>query len=327
MFYVYEWYIVDTEEIIYVGKGTNSRYKVRKHNKLFNEMIKRFPCESRIIKEFESEQEAFAYEYAHINKLRQQGQCICNIREGGFGGSTEWWTDELRQQYSVNNVMHSKAQRERMSKDNPMKKKTVAQKVSQSNSRAVIIGETTYPSIKNAMESLNVTYETIALWCAKGRNSHNELCRFKDSEQVIPSEGRYNTRGAIPIVYKDKIYETEIDLAKELRVGTNTVCIWVKRGFDAQGNPCRKVGDTRQYVFENRHTIRNLNRAKSVIVNGVHYKSVLEASRELKVTKGYLYSILQGTRKSKKYICVYDNQQPSQTNSSKSSLEGSTTNE
>lgn len=31
MFYVYEWYIVDTGEIIYVGKGKGNRYKVRKN--------------------------------------------------------------------------------------------------------------------------------------------------------------------------------------------------------------------------------------------------------------------------------------------------------
>jgi hypothetical protein len=55
MYYVYEWYIIGTNEVIYVGKGTRLRYKVKKHNKLFNEMIRRFPCESRIVKEFENE--------------------------------------------------------------------------------------------------------------------------------------------------------------------------------------------------------------------------------------------------------------------------------
>lgn len=53
MYYVYEWFIVETGEVIYVGKGTGRRYKVRKHNRLFNEMIRRFECDSRIVKEFE----------------------------------------------------------------------------------------------------------------------------------------------------------------------------------------------------------------------------------------------------------------------------------
>ena len=52
MFYVYEWFIKETNEVIYVGKGCGRRYKVTKHNKFFNDMIKRFDCDSRIIKEF-----------------------------------------------------------------------------------------------------------------------------------------------------------------------------------------------------------------------------------------------------------------------------------
>ena len=35
MFYVYEWFIKETDEIIYVGKGCRNRYKVRKHNRFF----------------------------------------------------------------------------------------------------------------------------------------------------------------------------------------------------------------------------------------------------------------------------------------------------
>lgn len=86
MFYVYEWFIIETGEIFYVGKGTNRRYKVRKHNKMFNEFVKRFHSNSRIIAEFSTEQEAFEYEYKRIEELREQGQCVCNIKNGGFGG-------------------------------------------------------------------------------------------------------------------------------------------------------------------------------------------------------------------------------------------------
>ena len=62
MFYVYEWFDVKSGEIIYVGKGTKRRYKVRKHNKLFNECIAKSECDSRIIAEFSTEEEAFLYE-------------------------------------------------------------------------------------------------------------------------------------------------------------------------------------------------------------------------------------------------------------------------
>ena len=40
-FYVYEWYIVDTNEVIYVGKGTGNRYKQTNRNKMFNDFIAR----------------------------------------------------------------------------------------------------------------------------------------------------------------------------------------------------------------------------------------------------------------------------------------------
>lgn len=182
MFYVYEWYIKNTNEVIYVGKGTKLRYTVRKHNKLFNEMIKRFDCDSRIIKTFTNEEDAFEYEYTRINELKSQNQCVCNIRYGGFGGTTNWWTDDLRKQYSKNNVMKSKEQRERMSKNNPMRNKDVAKKVATSKSRPVIIAGVEYPSVKKAHEILGFAVDTIQKWCINGVNSKGEKCSYKDGK-------------------------------------------------------------------------------------------------------------------------------------------------
>lgn len=87
MFYVYEWFIKNTNEIFYVGKGTNKRYKIKKHNKLFNYILENNDCESRIIKYFETEKEAFDYEYQRINELWSIGQCKANIYKGGMGGN------------------------------------------------------------------------------------------------------------------------------------------------------------------------------------------------------------------------------------------------
>ena len=39
MFYVYEWFVKESGEVFYVGKGTKNRYKVKKHNKFFNDFI------------------------------------------------------------------------------------------------------------------------------------------------------------------------------------------------------------------------------------------------------------------------------------------------
>lgn len=182
MFYVYEWFIKDTNEVFYVGKGTGNRYRVRKHNNFFNDMIKRYECDSRIVEYFENEIDAFDFEYLHIEELKKVGQCVCNIRYGGFGGSKSWWTDELRQHYSEHNVMKSVEQRNRMSKHNPMKNKDIAKKVGKSKSRAVIIDGIEYESVKQAHEKLGHAVDTIQNWCIKGINSKGQICRYKDGK-------------------------------------------------------------------------------------------------------------------------------------------------
>jgi len=183
MFYVYEWYIKDTQEIIYVGKGCRSRYKVRKHNKFFNEMIKRFECESRIVKEFEIEKDAFNYEYIRIKELKEKGQCICNIYDGGTGGTTNWWTDDIREHYSKNNVMKSENQRERMKKNNPMSNKNIAEKTNGQKRRQVIIGDKIYKSIKEAKQILDVSYSNLITWNKKGITPNGDKIKIEPQKQ------------------------------------------------------------------------------------------------------------------------------------------------
>ena len=205
MFYVYEWYIKETGEIIYVGKGCKNRYKVRKHNRLFNEMIKRYDCESRIVKRFDSEKEAFEYEFERVFQLKCIGQCVCNINKGGAGGVTNWWTDEKREQYSKNNVMKSKEQRKRMILNNPMKDKKTSERVSLKKSRGVIIGEDKFNSIKSAQEHFGVSYDTIKKWCKKGissnfysKNKTTYMSRLKKLKKIrIHREGTHTLAGSL----------------------------------------------------------------------------------------------------------------------------------
>lgn len=325
MYYVYEWYVINTNEIFYVGKGTRNRYKVRKHNKFFDDFIKRYSCNSRIIKEFENESDAFSFEYKRIKELKEIGQCVCNIYEGGMGGSTSWWTDEQRKKYSEKNVMKSEQQRKRMSENNPMKNKEVAQKVGNTKSRKVVIGNVTYKSVKNAMEKYNTTYETIKNWCKKGINPFNEKCRFEDEQQHIFTGKRYNKGGCKPIIYNGKLYESGIDVAFEIGVRNSTISHWAKKGFSPSGIECRLLEDTTTHTY-NPNRIHEIS-AKPIYVNGVWYPSKAIAEKSLGLSKGYLAPYIAGTRKNNKYICKYDNQQPSQTNTDNSSLEGSTTNE
>ena len=49
-YYVYAWYIKDTNEVFYIGKGTGNRYKVRKReNEYFMKMLNSHECDSKII--------------------------------------------------------------------------------------------------------------------------------------------------------------------------------------------------------------------------------------------------------------------------------------
>ena len=326
MYYVYEWFIVETGEVIYLGKGSGRRYKVRKHNRLFNEMIRRFNCDSRIVREFETEREAFDYEFVRVNEMRDSGQCVCNIHNGGYGGTVEWWTDEMRAHYSETNVMKSEEQRKRMSANNPMKDKATAEKTNAKKRKAIIVGEREYPSIKMVCDVYHTSPQVIATWCRKGVNAIGEKCRYKDSEQVEFSDKRYNKGGSRAVVYKGIRYECIKDFANEIEIGERTASEWLKRGFNPDGIPCRYENDTRNLVYVNRHTVRNKAKSKSVIVNGVEYRSVEEASDSLHIAKTTIYAYLQGRRKSTKYICKYGNQQPSRGNTDNSTPEGSTTN-
>lgn len=187
MFYVYIWYIIETKEIIYAGKGKGNRYKVKKHNNLFNEMIKRFNCSSKIVKHFENEKEAFEYEYELINKLKEKKQCVCNIRKGGFGGTTSWWNEERKKIYSINNCMKSETQRDRMSKQNPMKDENIARIVGIKHRKPFYIGNKEFQTLEEASKFYDVTIQTVKYWLNQGHRK-NEKCFYKnikDNQQPI----------------------------------------------------------------------------------------------------------------------------------------------
>lgn len=189
MFYVYEWYIENTNEIIYVGKGSKKRYLSKQHNAMFKEFIKRYTCKSRIIKEFNNEEDAYYYEYLYIEELKSKNQCVCNIHKGGFGGGSSYkeksnrWTDEERKKYSLNNVMKDKKQRERMSINNPMKNKEYARKNGIKHRKPFIIGNKEFQTLNEASIFYNKTMQTIKYWLNTGHNNNGEKCIYKQDNQ------------------------------------------------------------------------------------------------------------------------------------------------
>ena len=136
MFYVYEWYNVNTDEVFYVGKGIGNRYKqVSKRNQLFKDYYENNECAVRIVKNFELEKDAFTYENQRILELKAQGQCFCNLDNGGTGGVNFIWTDEMREYKSIHNPMKEEEQRQRMRESNPMYNPEIAERVAQKNSQ------------------------------------------------------------------------------------------------------------------------------------------------------------------------------------------------
>lgn len=320
MFYVYEWYNVETGEIIYVGKGTGRRYKVRKHNKFFNDMIKRHTCESRIVKEFDTEKEAFSYEFERVGELKKIGQCVCNIYDGGFGGTVEWWTDDLREKYSENNAMKSENQRKRMVEKNPMKDPTVAEKANSKKRIAVIIDGTEFASIKDACSAYGVSCATINNWCVHGETTDGKSCHYKD-EPHFETYRHKNDGKSRPVIYNSVTYESSTQMAMEIGVSQTTASRWCRQGRDSYGNQCRYSDDTRTGIekhLKQRHI--------PIIVNGIWYPSKEHASRALNISSFILTQYLNGKKHDTKYICKYGNQQPSRGNFDNSTPEGSTTN-
>ena len=88
-FYVYEWFIVDTNHVFHVGKGQGNRYlELKGRNKYFLRVAEKYNVASRLYKDNLTEDEAWAIEKSHIEELQLIGQCETNIHEGGCGGDT-----------------------------------------------------------------------------------------------------------------------------------------------------------------------------------------------------------------------------------------------
>lgn len=87
IFYVYEWFNVDTDEVFYVGKGKGVRYKtIKGRNSYFSNYYGKYSCDVRKIKEKLSEDEAYDLEEKMISHYKEIGQCKCNFHKGGSGG-------------------------------------------------------------------------------------------------------------------------------------------------------------------------------------------------------------------------------------------------
>ena len=84
-YYVYEWYIEDTNEIFYVGKGTRNRVtSMKNRNSYFKNIRKKYKCNYRILKYFQNENDAYNYELKRGLELKEIGQAKACYVLGNF---------------------------------------------------------------------------------------------------------------------------------------------------------------------------------------------------------------------------------------------------
>lgn len=324
VFYVYEWFIVRTGEIIYVGKGIGNRYRSKKKNKFLNKLLQMEQCDCRIIAYYETEEEAFEAERKRIIRLKELGQAICNKAIYSTGGTKKWWTTERRKEKSVNNPMKAPEQKLRMSKNNPMKDPLIATKVGLKKRKPIYIGEKVYSCCKEAAPDFGVAPSTILLWVKKGISSKGENCGYIVPKIATDSAPIREEKLDHIIVYDGKEFKTAKQVALYAGVkDPSTILRWCKKGFSPVGTVCRFKDDKNDYVYKkpNKKT-----RSRPVVVNGIRYESIIEASRETGIPHSTLGHYLNGAKRKPPVDCKYDNQQPSRGKSDNSTPEGSTTN-
>ena len=237
MFYVYEWYNKDNQEIFYVGKGIKNRYKqIKKRNKLFKEYYNNHNCDVRIIKYFESEEEAFKYENIRILELKSKNLCFCNLDNGGIGGCNFVWTPEMKEYYSKYNIMKSENQRKRMSDKNPMKDKEIAKIVGEKHKKAVIINGKYYKGCKDASKELGVWDITISRWCKRGYDTKGNPCYYANEK---PKEYNIKTTNSKKVIIDNIKFNSIKEASEYLGVWSESLIRAIKNNRKCKGHICK----------------------------------------------------------------------------------------
>lgn len=177
-YYVYEWFIIDTNEVFYVGKGKNKRYKQLKRNKFFMDIYNTHKCDVRIVYDKMTEQDAFNKEKELIAYYRNNTEYrLTNVTDGGDGTSGWKANDEFKQKQSNLNKerWQTKEYREKMiairnDKNGVYKSKEFADKISQ-----IVQGEhnPNYGNFWNEKQKQHLSQIRKDLGIAKGINNPN----------------------------------------------------------------------------------------------------------------------------------------------------------
>lgn len=235
IFYVYEWYNTDTNEVFYVGKGTGQRYKNKKNrNKEFLTYIENNPTDVRIVWKGPDEQEAFKKEVEITYKYKQINQCQCSLATPGCGGCHFVWTEEMKQYLSKNNPMKNDKQRERMRINNPMKNKEVALKNGKSHKKAIIIGDKQFDGLVDAAIFFHKDPTSIGHWLNRGKTPEGIECKYADGKSI-----KEVNRGT-QVIVDDILYSSIAKAAAAVDVAPSSLREALKKGrTSCKGHTCK----------------------------------------------------------------------------------------
>lgn len=107
VYYVYEYYIKQTGEVFYVGKGRDNRYKDLNRNDIFRRISESYEIDVKKIKTNLTEQQAFNLEEETIKNYLDDGKFLANVQVPiGYRGG---YSDDNNYQYMVTpNLVSSK---------------------------------------------------------------------------------------------------------------------------------------------------------------------------------------------------------------------------
>ena len=139
-YYVYIWFIKDTNEVFYVGKGKGKRYQqTSNRNKFFTDMYKTHSCDVKKIYENLTESEAFQKERETVKWYRENTNFrLTNQTDGGEGSSGWIPPKEFKEKQSKihkeqwqDEEFRNKMMAIRMDENGPYKSQEFREKISQ----------------------------------------------------------------------------------------------------------------------------------------------------------------------------------------------------
>lgn len=110
-YYVYEYYVLDTNEVFYVGKGCGKRAYSGKRNKFCEDMKKTHNWKCRIVCSGLAEKEALSVERQLIARYRKkENNRLTNVADGGVGAPGYKHSESQKRNYQKLQKQNGKTQ-------------------------------------------------------------------------------------------------------------------------------------------------------------------------------------------------------------------------